>query len=128
MVNEHFRTWSLLIVFATSGAAVAITEFSGVSGKWEDVIVFTVLLFTGLILLCRTRWRTWEFWRNLVLTFALHAVAVGVIFQTVSIGPRGIPGLVMTAITMVEGVLIIVVWDRLASHPTASRKFGDRRD
>jgi hypothetical protein len=70
-VNE-FGIWSWVAVSVACGAAVAITEFAGLRGKWEDVIVFTVLLFAMLISLYRPRWGSMSFWWKLLLIFILH--------------------------------------------------------
>jgi hypothetical protein len=109
---NEFGIWSWVAVSVACGAAVVITEFTGLRGKWEDVIVFTVLLFTMLILLYRQRWGSLSFWWKLLLIFVLHAVAATIILQSVLIGPHGIPGLPMIAITMAEAVFFIVLLDR----------------
>jgi hypothetical protein len=108
----EFGIWEWVGVCAACGAAVAITEYAGLRGKWEDVIVFTVLLFVMLILLYRPRWGTISFWWKLFLIFVLHVVATTIILQSVPIGPHGIPGLLMTVITMAGALVVIVLLDR----------------
>jgi hypothetical protein len=109
---NEFGIWSWVAVSVASVAAVAITEFAGLRGKWEDVVVFTVLLFTMLILIYRQCWGSVSFWRKLLLVFIVHAVAATIILQSVTIGPQGIPGLLMTAVTIAEAVIVIVLLDR----------------
>jgi hypothetical protein len=119
--EDEFGVWSWVAVSATTGAAVAITEFGGLRGKWEDVIVFTVLLFTLLALVYRSRWGRAAFWGKFLLTLTAHVVAVGVVLQSLPIGPRGIPSLVMMAVMMAEAVLIVVLWDRGAGKSKRHR-------
>jgi hypothetical protein len=83
-------------VSVACGAAVAITEFAGLRGKCEDVIVFAVLLFAMLILLYRPRWGSMSLWWKLLLIFILLAIAATNVLQSVPIGPHGIPGLLST--------------------------------
>jgi hypothetical protein len=109
---NNFGAWSWVAVSAACIAAVAITEFTGLQGKWEDVIVFTVLLFSMLILLYRSRWGNKSFWFKLLLIFIVHVVATAICLHSVTISPHGIPGLLMTAITMAEAIAVIVLLDR----------------
>jgi hypothetical protein len=110
--QNKFGVWGWVAVFSIGGAVVLITESIGIHQKWEDVVVFTVLLFTTLILLYRACWGSRSFWLKLLLIFILHAIGTTIILQSVPIGSHGIPGLLMTAITMVEGVCFIVLLDR----------------
>ena len=54
--QNKFGVWGWVAVFSIGGAVVLITESIGIHQKWEDVVVFTVLLFTTLILLYRACW------------------------------------------------------------------------
>lgn len=122
--TNEVGVWSWVTIFAACCAAIAITEYAGVQQKWEDVIIFTVLLFTMLVLVFRPDWRRKSFWWELLMVFVLHAIAATVILQSVAIGPHGIPGLLMTGITIVEGMFIVVIlnrrkdkwWRRTNSH------------
>jgi hypothetical protein len=117
MKRERWNSWRTVAVFLAAGLAVAITEVGGLSGKWEDAVVFTVILFASLTLLYRSSWSELHFWRILLFTFVLHTLVVAVFFRNL-IGSHGVPGLVMTAVTTIEGILIIITWDRLKARST----------
>lgn len=100
-------------IFGVGALAVATTEFVGVGQKWEHAIVYTILVFTAVIVALRPAWRRKTFWQNLLLVFLLHILAVAVIEQSLPPGSEGPHGLPLTAAGMVEGVLIVgVLWKR----------------
>jgi hypothetical protein len=102
-----------VVVFGAVALAVAITEFVGVSQKWEHAIVFTVLVFTAVVIALRPAWGRRAFWPNLIAIFFLHCIAIVVVEQSLpptSAGPRGLP---LVAVGMAEAVLIAsVLWKR----------------
>lgn len=102
-----------VVVFGLAALAVAMTEFAGVSQKWENAIVYTVIVFTAVIIPLRPAWDRRLFWQNLVPIFVLHCLAVVVIEQSLpssSVGPHGLP---LVAAGMAEGVVIAgVLWRR----------------
>jgi branched-subunit amino acid permease len=105
------REWALIVVLVVF--AVAITEFVGVRQKWENAIVYTVLVFTVVIMALRPAWGRSRFWKTLVPIFLLHVLAVVVIEHSLPPGSEGPHGLPLTAVGMAEGVLIAsVLWKR----------------
>ena len=101
------------IAFGVVALAVAATEFVGVSQKWEHAIVYTVLVFTAVIIALRPAWGRRALWQNLVFVFLLHVLAVVVIEQSLPPGSEGPHGLPLTAAGMAEGVIIAsVLWKR----------------
>jgi hypothetical protein len=95
--------------FVAVGIAFAVSEFLGISQRWETAVAFTVLLFSGVLIGTRPVWGRGAFWPDLIAVFLLHCVILGGIERSLpaeSAGPRGIP---MMAAIMVEGVFIIVV-------------------
>lgn len=105
------REW--VVILGLAALAVAITEFAGASQKWENAIVYTVIVFTAVIIPLRPAWGRRAFWQNLVPIFLLHVLAVVVIEQSLpssSAGPHGLP---LVAVGMGEAVLIAgVLWKR----------------
>jgi hypothetical protein len=105
------REW--VVIFSVAALAVAITEFVGVSQKWENATVYTVIVFTAVIIALRPAWGRRAFWQNLVPIFLLHVLAVVVIEECLPPGSNGPHGLPLTAAGMAEGVLIAsVLWKR----------------
>jgi peptidoglycan/LPS O-acetylase OafA/YrhL len=111
-----------VIAFGLVALAVAVTEFAGVSQKWENAIVYTVLVFTAVIIALRPAWGRRALWQNLVPVFLLHVLAVVVIEQSLPPGSEGPHGLPLIAVGMAESVLVAgVLWKRSMrsdSHPS----------
>ena len=102
-----------VVIFGLVALAVAVTEFVDVSQKWENAFVYTVLLFTVVIIVLRPAWGRRAFWRNLVPIFLLHVLGVTVIEQSLPLGSEGPHGLPLTGAVMAEGVIIVsVLWKR----------------
>jgi hypothetical protein len=102
-----------VVAFGVVALAVAIAEFVGVSQKWEHAIVFTVLVFTAVVIALRPAWGRRAFWPSLMAIFLLHCIAIAVVEQSLpptSAGPHGLP---LVAVGMAEAVLIAgVLWKR----------------
>jgi hypothetical protein len=105
------KEWVFIVVLVA--LAVAITKFVGISQKWENAIVYTVLVFTVVIMALRPAWGRRAFWKTLVPIFLLLVLVVLVIEQSPPPGSEGPHGLPLTAAGMAEGVLIAsVLWKR----------------
>ena len=115
--GKKFSTGEWVVIFAVAVLAVAFTEFIGVAEKWENAVVYTVVVFSVVITALRPAWGRRAFWQSLALVFLFHVLAVVVIGQSLppsSKGPRGLP---LTAAAMVEGVVIAsVLWKRSISN------------
>jgi hypothetical protein len=112
--SNELGIWSWIIIILACAASVVLSELGGLRGKWEDIIVFTTLLFSILLFLYRPLWRTRSFWQIFVVTFIIHAVAISVVLRVQLKNSTAASGLLMTAITMLEALLIIIAWDRWA--------------
>ncbi len=102
-----------VVVVGLGALAVATTEFIGISQKWENAIVYTVIVFTAVIIPLRPAWGRRAFWQNLVPVFLLHVLAIVVIEQSLPPGSEGPHGLPLTGAGMAEAVLVgSVLWKR----------------
>jgi hypothetical protein len=111
--GKESTLWEWLILFTLMAVAVTITEWAGVSQKWEDAVVYTVVLFTTVIIALRPAWGRLTLWQNLIPVFALHALAIVIMVQSFSWGARGIPKLPLIGVGMIEGFLILAaLWRR----------------
>ncbi|MBZ5550926.1 MAG: hypothetical protein LAO22_23720 [Acidobacteriia bacterium] len=119
--GKRFNIGEWVLIFGLVALAVAATEYFGVAQKWENAIVYTVIVFTVVILALRPAWGRKAFWQTLVPVFLLHVLAVVVIEQSLPQGSKGPRGLPLIGAGMVEGVLIAgVLWKRSMrsnSHP-----------
>jgi hypothetical protein len=102
-----------LVVFGLTALAVAVTEFIGVGQKWENAIVYTVIVFTAVIIPLRPAWGRSGFWPSLIGILLLHCIAIVVIEQSLppsSAGPHGLP---LVVAGMAEAVIVgSVLWKR----------------
>ena len=120
--GTRFSIGEWVAAFGLAALAVAVTEFVGVTEKWEHAVVYTVIVFSAVIIALRQAWGRRAFWRNLVPIFFLHSLAIAVIEQSLPPGSKGPRGFPLTAAGMVEGVLIAgVLWKR----SMGSKKLGN---
>jgi hypothetical protein len=111
--EKKFSIVEWVVIFGLGATAVAITQFVAINQNWQDAIVYTVVLFTVVILALRPAWGRKAFWRNLTLIFVLHILAILVIEQSLPAGKRGLHGLPLTLIGMMEALLIAgALWKR----------------
>jgi hypothetical protein len=121
--DKDFTVWEWMVLFVLAAVAIAITERIGLSQKWEDVIVFTVVLFSVLLMTLRQLWNNPAFWRNLALVFAAHVFAVAILVPVLPTGRFGFPKLVLIVVGMLEGLLILgVLWRTAGGTPIARGK------
>ena len=90
-------------------ATVAATEFLGATQKLENAIVYTVLVFTAVIIGLRRVGGPRAFWHNLVLVFLLHILGVGIVYYVLPSGSEGLHGLPLIEAGLVEVYLLIGV-------------------
>jgi MFS superfamily sulfate permease-like transporter len=93
--------------------AVAIPKFAGISQKWGNTIVFTVLVFSGVVIVLRPAWGRREFWSSLIAVFLFHCIVLAVVEQSLPLTSEGPHGLPMIESGTLEGLLILgVLWRR----------------
>src|SRR5947209_3905613 len=95
-----------VVSFGVVALAVAIAEFVGVSQKGEHAIVFTVLVFTAVVIALRPAWGRRAFWPSLMAIFLLHCIAIVVVEQSLPPTSAGPHGLLLVAVGMAEAVFI----------------------
>lgn len=105
--EKDFTAREWIIIFGLGGIALAITGFIGVSQKWEDIIVFSIGLFTVLLITLRELWKAPAFWRNLLIIVAAHFIVLTILAQVLPLGRFGFPKLVLIAGGLLEGFLIL---------------------
>jgi hypothetical protein len=111
--GKNITIWEWIAIFGLASIAIGITEVVDVSQKWEDVIVFTVVLFSAVMLTLRDLWKNPDFWRDLIPLFTVHITVFSILARLVPLGRFGFPKLVLIAGGMIEGFLIIaILWKR----------------
>jgi hypothetical protein len=89
------------------------TERAGLSQRWADAIVYTVVLFGTIVIASRMGWHRHRFWRLLLLVFAVHVLALIVVMQALASTWHGIPGLMMLGVGTAEGLVILaILWKK----------------
>jgi hypothetical protein len=78
-----------LVLGAILVFTVAATEFLGATQKLENALVYTVLVFTAVIIGLRPVWGRRAFWHDLVLVFLLHILGVVIVYHVLPGGLQG---------------------------------------
>jgi len=115
-------------MFAVFVASMLVVKLTNLSKRWEDAVIYTVVLFTVLVVTLRPAWGRPAFWKSLLPIFALHIIGVAVVVQALPPEWKGIPGLLFLAAGAAEGLLILaIVWRRtIQSRPERSATKGER--
>ena len=109
--------WEWVTVFGLAALAVIGAEMSALSQKWEDAVVYTTMVFVGVMLALRPAWGRSAFWWNLLPAFVGHVIAIMVIVSAIQTGEHGIPKAFLVVAGMIEGVfLITVLWKRTVAR------------
>jgi hypothetical protein len=98
-----------LLVGAILVFTVGATEFLGATQKLENAVVYTVLVFTALIIALRPMWGRRAFWHDLVLVFLFHLLGVVIVYHVLPLGTQGLHGLPLVEVGLVELTLLISV-------------------
>jgi hypothetical protein len=99
--------WTVIVMAAV--VAVAFSEFAHISRKWENAVVYTVILFSTLLVVTHAWWNRGTYWQRLIAMFLLHCAILGGLTQSLpftSAGPHGVP---MIATVLIEGYIMAFV-------------------
>jgi hypothetical protein len=114
--------WDGVTVFALAVAAIAISNWLDLNHKWENALVYTVLLFTIVTLALRHFWNRARFWSYWLLALALHLFIFFPVVRALPPEWRGIPATIFVPAMMIEGVLLL----GLLSKTMAANQAGYR--
>lgn len=107
--EERYASSSLLqwgIFIVPTACAYWLMGYSEIAKNWQDLVVYSVLLFSGLISLFRPEWNKREFWAALLGLFLLHTFAVVIFGEAWPRGSR-IPKLSLSMVILVEAMLVL---------------------
>src|ERR1035437_8223419 len=92
-------------------AAIVIAEIVGLSPKWENACVYTVILFAVVIVALRPAWGRAIFWWRLAGVFVLHVIIMTTILEVLPATSQGLYGIPMIVSTIAESLLIgSILW------------------
>jgi hypothetical protein len=96
------------VATAVSLVVAVILGLGSPQRNWHAAIVWTMTAFYGALLLGRSKWTVWQFWMLWATFFALHVLAMWVIFARLI--PHWTPGtLLAIPLGFAEAVLILVL-------------------
>jgi len=102
-----------LLLFGLIAIAIVSTKLLGLSRRWSDAVIYTVVVFTVVIQMLRPAWDRLILWRSLSLIFALHVIGILFVVEVMPRSRRGIPGLFMTIVGVTEGLVVVaLLWKR----------------
>lgn len=124
MIGQKKSTvFEWVTVFGLSGLAVVVSELIGLKQLWEDGIIYTVMLFTVIVLALKPAWRRKSFWKSLALILAGHLIALVALLQTLPPRRFGIPKLLLFPAAVLEGTFIIAaLWKRMKAFGNSGRE------
>jgi len=111
--DKDLTIWDWIIGFGAVATAVAVAEVTGLSPKWENSFVYTVIVFVGVIVVLHPAWGRGAFWGGFVLIFFLHVGIICLATQALPAGSRGIHGIPLIAASIVEGILICGILSKI---------------
>ncbi len=111
--QKKFATLEWVIFWGLSICAVAASEVIGLKQMWEDGVVYTVVMFTAVLLALRPAWGRKSFWSSLALIFAGHTILLLAVLQALPPRRFGIPKLLLIPVFAIEFVFILgILWKR----------------
>jgi hypothetical protein len=109
--SKGFRIWEWAALLGLAVVAEAVAQLAGLNQRWEEAIVYTVVLFAVLTLALRPAWDRKVFWASLAAIFVLHSIALVVVEYSFPSAMQGFHGFPRTIVAMAEGLLIAgVLW------------------
>jgi len=105
--QQYLSLWQWCVVLGATAAAVAITEKIGIVQAWQDIIVFTSLLFATVIVILRPYWKSPYFWIGLLLILIVHLWSANLILDSFPPGRFGLPSVLMGGVSFVEALVIL---------------------
>lgn len=99
------------IIAGSMITAVVVAEKIGLADKWENALVYTVMVFTIVIAILRTAWGSAIFWWRIAGLFLLHVIILATITQILSPESQGLRGIPMIIAGMAETLVIgSILW------------------
>jgi hypothetical protein len=120
MIGQKKSTILELVIFwGLSICAVVASEVIGLNHLWRDGVVYTVVVFTAVLLALRPAWGRKSFWSSLALIFAGHTIVLLAVLQAMSPRRHGIPKLLLIPVFAIEFVFITgMLWKKMKALRT----------
>jgi|SRR6185437_5023350 len=123
MTNQRSTKENIIVglCMVATLALLILADRNGLPQKWHTAIFGTVAPFGFVVATYPRRWGTWSFWAAFSICFAVHLLAVWILFQYVILGVA--PGWALwTPIAFVECFVLLVAVRRienrlLGKHP-----------
>src|SRR6266536_2529020 len=119
--HKAFTIAEWAVVLALAASAFAVSELIGLTPKWEDGIVYTVVVFAVVVAALRSLWHRAVFWKGLTLAFMGHTIVLVVAIQALPPWRYGLPKLLLIPIGGLEGVFIAAIVRRRMAVQKSSR-------
>jgi hypothetical protein len=113
MIGQKKSSVVELVLFWTlSICAVVVSEVIGLEQRWEDGVVYTVVLFAAIGTALRPAWGRKSFWTSLALILTFHTIVLLVVLQALPARRFGIPKLLLIPLGAIEGTFIVGMLSR----------------
>ena len=105
--NSATENIGLVLTVAVGFVAVLIANHYGLPQKWHAAVVGTAVPFGVVIIMCRKKWLSLEFWASLTALFLVHAVAIWMIFSILLQNIRTVGVLVWMPVVFIETFVLL---------------------
>ncbi len=93
--------------------AVVAGKVAHVAPKWQDVLVYTVIVFTSVLIALRPAWHKVVFWAWLLPIFLAHTLAIYFITRALPPASEGLQGLLLILSGLGEGGAIVFLFCKI---------------
>ena len=112
--GKGFRFWEWIVIFGALAAGIAITARLSIRQGVSDIVIYTIVVFTVVLLALRQAWQSLTFWTSLLIAFCFHTIAAVIVLNIGRLRNQRFTGLPLIVVGVVEGLSIAAfVWKRV---------------
>lgn len=93
--------------------AVVAGKVAHLAPKWQHALVYTVIVFTGVLIALRPAWHKAVFWAWFLPIFLAHTLAIYFITRALPPASEGLQGLLLILSALAEGGAIVLLFCRI---------------
>jgi hypothetical protein len=108
--------------------AVVAGKPAHLAPKWQDALVYTVIVFTGVLIALRPAWHKAVFWAWFLPIFLAHTLAIYFITRALPPASEGLQGLLLILSVVAEGKAIVLLFCKIfGANPWTGKAVSEPR-
>jgi hypothetical protein len=121
--RDSITNWTITFVAALVTFALLIaTDRRNISRKWVTAIVGTLGPFSLVVYACRRLLFRWSFWTALTICFAVHLLAIWILFQYVLAGFQTVNIWLWLPVMLIEAFVLLISIKRISEKLTGKHE------